>query len=78
MPTSRLASFGGWSIVAIAVLLGIGTLYSNYAISRFHNRIEHLKSEGELVLLDKLVYEVETETDDAVFYLDKIAAMDID
>jgi len=72
MPTSRLASFGGWFIIAIAVMFGAGTLYSTYTISKFHNRIEHLESEGELVSLDELIYKVETETDDAIYYLDKI------
>ena len=78
MPTSRLASFGGWFIIAIALMFGAGTLYSTYTISKFHDRIEHLESEGELVSLDELIYKVETETDDAIYYLDKIAAMEID
>ena len=78
MPNSKIATYGGWMIVAIAVLMGIGAVYSSLTYSRFHTRVQQLQEAGEITSLDDLVYEVENELDDARFYLEKIAAMKVD
>lgn len=72
MPNSRIAYFSGWFVIAIAILLGVATIYGFVRYTTFHSRIEQLKADGELVSIDDLIHTVENEQNDARFYLNKI------
>ena len=71
MPTSKIANYSGWFIIAIAALFAVITSYGSYTYNRFERRVNQLDSTGELTSLDDLVHVVENELDDANFYLRK-------
>ena len=72
MPNSNYALWGGRTFVALAILIGVVSIWGYARYSRFHSRIETLKANGELPSFEDLAYEVEDPKEDALVYLRKI------
>ena len=72
MPNSSFALWGGRSLIAVALLIGIVSIFGYARYARFHSRIEALKAAGELPSFEELSFEVETPENDALFYLNEI------
>lgn len=72
MPNSKSALWCGRTFIALALLIGVVSIFGFARYSRFHSRIETLKANGELPSIEELAYEVEDPEEDALAHLRKI------